>query len=106
VVARRKPTDRELARRQDKWDKRVGARLPEMLKQLLDSKAFGLTNGRSLPPKGHGVYLLSEDGEPRYVGRTGLTERAKRSGKRHSNFLTRVRGHAYASHSSGPTHTT
>jgi len=101
MAARRKPTDNQLDARHAKWDKRVGARLPEMLKELLDSQVYGLTNGRPLPPKGHGIYLLSENGDPRYAGRTGLTERAKRSGKGHSNFRTRVQGHAYASHSSG-----
>ena len=101
MAAKRKPTDKQLDARHDKWDKRIGSQLPAMLKQLLDSEVYGLTNGRPLPPKGHGIYLLTENGEPRYVGRTGITERAKRSGKGHSNFRTRVQGHAYPSHSSG-----
>ncbi len=30
-----------------------------------------------------------------------MTDRAKRAGKGHSDFLARVRGHSYATHSSG-----
>lgn len=62
---------------------------------MLDSKVYGLTNGRRLPPSEvrYGVYLFSEKRKPRYVGRVGLTERSKRAGKKFSSFRTRLRGH-------------
>jgi hypothetical protein len=46
------------------------------------------------PADQHGVYLFTEDGRHLYVGRTGLTERAQRSGSAgSSSFLTRLTAH-------------
>jgi len=52
----------------------------------------GLT--RTPPPRTHGLYLFTEDGDHLHVGRCGLTERAKSVGKGHSNFRTRLAGHS------------
>lgn len=64
---------------------------------LLSSKVYGRGPGRTPPPRTHGVYLFSRaaDGglEHLYVGRVGLTERARAVGGGHSNFRTRLAGH-------------
>jgi hypothetical protein len=74
------------------WAK-VEAKLPGYLEALLASEVFGRGPDRKPPPREHGVYLFSEAGRHLYVGRCGLTERAAKSGKGHSNFLTRLAGH-------------
>lgn len=77
----------------DSWDV-VLVRLPGYLDCLLHSEIFGRGKDRVAPPKQHGVYLFSESSNHLYVGRCGLTERAKRVGKGHSNFRTRLAGHS------------
>lgn len=74
------------------------------LDTLLSCEDCGRESGR-VPPLTHGVYLFTEapksasgmaPGElPRhmYVGRAGLTERARAKGHGHSNFRTRLAGH-------------
>lgn len=81
----------------------MARQLPELLTQLLGSPIYGLGEGRELPPieKRYGVYLLSEKGRPRYVGRVGLTDRSKRAGKAYSSFRTRLRGHVRPRHNKG-----
>lgn len=74
------------------WAK-VEAKFPGYLEALLASEVFGRAPDRKPPPREHGVYLLSEAGRHLYVGRCGLTERAAKSGKGHSNFRTRLAGH-------------
>jgi hypothetical protein len=77
----------------DSWDA-VLAKLPGYLAQLRASDVYGRGNGRPPAPKVHGVYLFGESGNDLYVGRCGLTERAKKVGKGHSNFRTRLAGHS------------
>lgn len=77
----------------DPW-KVVVAKLPGYLDRLRRSPVYGRGEDRTAPPKMHGVYLFSEEGEDEYVGRCGLTERARRVGKGHSNFRTRLAGHS------------
>lgn len=69
--------------------------LPELLDRLLDSEVYGLGTSRPDPPHDqHGVYLFTESGRNLYVGRTGLTERARLAGKAgSSSFRTRLTGH-------------
>jgi hypothetical protein len=100
AIARDDPKIRE---REDCWDERVARELRELLTQLLDSPIYGLDDGRELPPveKRYGVYLFSEKGRPRYVGRVGLTDRSKRAGKAYSSFRTRLRGHIRPRHNQG-----
>ena len=76
------------------WDE-MGHELPNLLDRLLSSPAYGLGNGRSKPPGDqHGVYLFTEEARNLYVGRTGLTERARLAGRPgSSSFLTRLTGH-------------
>ena len=74
------------------WDE-VVARLPGYLDQLLAPPVYGRGPGREPPPKTHGVYLFTENGKHLYVGRCGLTERAKAAGKGSSNFRSRLAGH-------------
>lgn len=62
--------------RQRKWDAEITKQLPDLLTRLLDSPIYGLDEHRDLPPVTCGVYLFSERGKPRYVGRVGLTERS------------------------------
>jgi hypothetical protein len=69
------------------------SRLPAYLEELLASPVYGRGAGRMPPPRQHGVYLFSEDGDPLYVGRCGVTERAVKKGRGHSNFRTRLAGH-------------
>lgn len=76
----------------DAWAK-VEAKFPGYLEALLTSEVFGRGPGRKAPPREHGVYLFTEAGRHLYVGRCGLTERAAKSGKGHSNFRTRLAGH-------------
>lgn len=98
-------TDRQdaaIAERQKAWDREVSGKMAGLLRQILDSPVYGLTGDRPLPPEQHGVYMLIDDaGEPRYVGRVGLTDRSRRAGKRFSSFRTRVRGHAVPRHNNG-----
>lgn len=68
-------------------------KLPNYLDQLLNSEVYGRGPSREPPPRKHGVYLFTERGEDLYVGRCGLTERAEKRGKGHSNFRTRLAGH-------------
>lgn len=67
------------------------------LKELVASPEYGRGVGRTPPPRTHGVYLFScaTDVEPEhlYVGRVGVTERARAAGGGHSNFRTRLAGH-------------
>jgi hypothetical protein len=74
------------------WAK-VEAKLPGYLEALLASEVFGRGPGREPPPREHGVYLFTENGRHLYVGRCGLTERAAKRGRGHSNFRTRLAGH-------------
>jgi hypothetical protein len=67
--------------------------LPTYLEELLASPTFGRGPERISPPTTHGVYLFSERGKDLYVGRCGITERARIAGKGHSNFRTRLAGH-------------
>lgn len=78
--------------RKGEWAK-VEAKLPGYLEALLASEVFGRGPGRKPPPREHGVYLFIEAGRHLYVGRCGLTERAAKRGKGHSNFRTRLAGH-------------
>lgn len=74
------------------WAK-VEAKLPGYLEALIASDVFGRGPNRKPPPREHGVYLFSEAGRHLYVGRCGLTERAAKRGRGHSNFRTRLAGH-------------
>src|SRR5688572_18567864 len=87
--------------REQRWNEKVTAQLPELLTRLLDSPIYGVAPGRPLPPEKYGVYLFTKGGRPLYVGRVGLTERSRRAGRRFSNFRTRLRGHTRARHSEG-----
>jgi hypothetical protein len=93
--------DPKIRAREQRWDEEVTARLPDLLAELLDSPVYGLTQGRPRPPENYGVYLFTEGGRPRYVGRVGLTERSRRAGKRFSNFRTRLGGHTRPRHGEG-----
>jgi len=87
--------------RQERWSLEITEKLPVLLERLLTSDVFGLGDGVPRPPEAYGVYLFSEKGRPRYVGRVGLTERSKRAGKRFSSFRTRLYGHTRPRHSEG-----
>ncbi len=87
--------------RERQWDAEITKQLPDLLTRLLDSPIYGLGEDRDPPPATYGVYLFSERGRPRYVGRVGLTERSKRAGKKFSNFRTRLRGHVRPRHNEG-----
>jgi hypothetical protein len=92
-----KPTARQVAARQAKWDEEVAGKLPDLLRELLSSPSCATD-----PPRTHGVYLFSEGGTPLYVGRTGRTERSRLANKDgHSNFATRHRAHTRARHNEG-----
>ena len=93
--------DSEIIARKRRWDAEITKQLPDLLTRLLDSPIYGLGEDRELPPAAYGVYLFSERGKPRYVGRVGLTERSKRAGKKFSNFRTRLRGHVRPRHNEG-----
>jgi hypothetical protein len=100
TIDRRDPKIRD---REGRWSKEVTKQLPVLLTKLLKSEVYGLGKGHDLPPENvrYGIYLFSEKGKPRYVGRVGLTERSKRAGKTFSSFRTRLRGHTRARHSEG-----
>jgi hypothetical protein len=93
--------DERIPARQERWEETVTTRLPKLLEELLDSEVYGLTHDRKPPPEQYGVYLFTERGQPRYVGRVGLTDRSKRAKKKFSSFRTRLRGHTRARHSEG-----
>lgn len=71
--------------------------LEPRLEELLTSPVYGRGPDRTPPPQTHGVYLFSRavNGglEHLYVGRVGVTERARAAGAGHSNFRTRLAGH-------------
>ena len=71
------------------------------LEALLACDPFGRDGGRPKAPTTYGVYLFSELAgtglNHLYVGRVGLTERARKKGAGHSNFRTRLHGHTRAS---------
>jgi hypothetical protein len=69
----------KIAAHERQWDEEVAKQLPDLLTRLLSSPIYGLGKDRDLPPAAYGVYLFSEKGKPRYVGRVGLTERSKRA---------------------------
>jgi hypothetical protein len=94
-------SDPKIAAREGQWDKEIAKQLPDLLTHLLNSPIYGLVKDRDLPPAAYGVYLFSEKGKPRYVGRVGLTERSKRAGRKFSNFRTRLRGHVRPRHNEG-----
>lgn len=96
-----KRSDPKIAAREREWDEEVAKQLPDLLTLLLNSPIYGLGKDRDLPPATYGVYLFSEKGKPRYVGRVGLTERSKRAAKKFSNFRTRLRGHVRPRHNEG-----
>ena len=77
------------------------AGMEKRLEELLSSPAYGRGPDRTPPPRTHGVYLFSRAAdrglEHLYVGRVGLTERARAAGGGHSNFRTRLAGHTRAS---------
>jgi hypothetical protein len=81
-----------MTKRAQSWDS-VLKQLPIYLESLVASDVFGRGPGHEPPPRTHGVYLFSENGRHLYVGRCGITERAKLSGGGHSNFRTRLAGH-------------
>lgn len=93
--------DPKIVSREGQWAENVTKQLPELLTKLMNSPVYGLGEGRDLPPAAYGVYLFSEKGKPRYVGRVGLTERSKRAGRGFSNFRTRLRGHVRPRHNEG-----
>jgi hypothetical protein len=76
---------------------KIAESLESRLATLLTSPQYGRGPGRTPPPRTHGVYLFSRAAgggqEHLYVGRVGLTERARASGSGHSNFRTRLAGH-------------
>lgn len=78
-------------------------KLEENLQHLLDCEPCGRDNGRRKAPLTYGVYLFSEQTgvgvEHVYVGRVGLTERARRSGTGYSNLRTRLQAHTRSSSS-------
>jgi hypothetical protein len=91
-----------IADRQGAWDRDVTSQLPSLLRELLTSPIYGLTNGRPLPPEKYGIYLLITDhDEPMYVGRVGLTERSRLAGKKFASFRTRIKGHVAPRHNNG-----
>jgi hypothetical protein len=75
------------------WEETLDC-LPTYLDQLLASPVYGRGPGRTRAPKSHGVYLFTEEGTHLYVGRCGLTERARKAGAGFSNFRTRLAGHS------------
>lgn len=67
------------------------------LERLRRCDPCGRDGERPRPAPTYGVYLFSETTgtglKDLYVGRVGLTERARRKGTGHSNFRTRLDGH-------------
>jgi hypothetical protein len=88
-----------VAKRGERAWNQVSNKLPGYLDQLLNSRVYGRGPGRAPPPREHGVYLFTEHGRHLYVGRCGLTERAEKKGRGHSNFRTRLAGHTRPSSS-------
>lgn len=76
---------------QETWDT-FQAQLPELRQRLLGSEIF---NHEKPPPKnGRGIYLFSEGERRLYVGRTGITARARAAGKDpQTSFLYRWNQH-------------
>ena len=77
----------------ESWDSII-AKFPAYLERLLASEVYGRGNGRPPAPRAHGVYLFSEGHDHLYVGRCGLTERARKVGRGHSNFRSRLADHS------------
>jgi hypothetical protein len=76
---------------QGAWDA-LNARLPELIEELWHSEPF--YEGKPPPKSGRGIYLFSHGLEPMYVGRTGITARARKTGKEPStNFYQRWSQH-------------
>src|SRR4051794_28623450 len=96
-----KRNDLGISTRERRWEAEITKQLPDLLTQLLESPIYGLGKNHDLPPATYGVYLFSERGKPRYIGRVGLTERSKRAGKKNSNFRTRLQGHVRPRHNEG-----
>lgn len=82
---------------------RVVAGLQARLRTLLYCPPYGRGPGRAPPQRSHGVYLFTEvsGSTPAhlYVGRVGITERARAAGSGHSNFRTRLAAHTRPSSS-------
>ena len=95
--------DPKVLAREAAWAEDVTGWLPVLLDTLLSCEVYGFGDGRQLPPANvrYGVYLFSEKGKPRYVGRVGLTERSRLAGKGHSSFRTRLRSHTRPRHNEG-----
>src|SRR4051794_6971971 len=76
---------------QESWDL-FQAQLPELRLRLVDSEVF---NHEKPPPgTGRGIYLFSEGERHLYVGRTGVTARARAVGKDpRTNFFYRWSQH-------------
>jgi hypothetical protein len=86
----------------ESWQKEINGRLPGLLEQLLACDIYGLGEGQTPPPNEFGVYLFSSSERHEYVGRTGLTERTRRSGgKSYSGFRYRLAGHLTPTETSG-----
>jgi hypothetical protein len=83
-------------RRKNSWDAAV-AELPGYLEQLRASDVYGRGAGRTPAPRTHGVYLFTERGKDLYVGRCGVTEKARLTGQSSSNFRARLAGHTLPS---------
>ena len=90
------PQRATISERQQQWRAEIAERLPVLLDRLLTTPDCS-----AKPPTTHGVYLFSERGTPRYVGRTGRTERSLAKGRGHSNFRARRKGHMTPRHNQG-----
>jgi hypothetical protein len=100
-LCRRSTTPTFLARH-EWWQENITGRLPELLDKLLSSEIYGLGTGQTKPSNEYGVYLFTSSAWHEYVGRTGPTERTRRSvGKSYSGFANRLRGHLTATETSG-----
>lgn len=94
--------DPEILAGRKQWDENIARRLPDLLEELLRSKTYGLGDELVPPTNDYGVYLFTSTERHEYVGRTGLTERARLSGgKCYSGFANRLKGHLTATHTSG-----
>ncbi len=77
---------------QENWDE-FQAQLPELRLRLLGSKVFNHEK-KPLAGGGRGIYLFSDGETPLYVGRTGITARARAAGKDpQTSFLHRWNQH-------------
>jgi hypothetical protein len=84
------------------WQNEIDGRLPGLLEELLASDVYGLGEGQTHPSNEYGVYLFTSSERHEYVGRTGLTERTRRSGgKSYSGFKKRLTGHLTPTETSG-----